>query len=118
MNSATFIRAIRRFVLESAVTSVETKLKRPPGRTPSKELMEAAKWYGNLPERDQRLLHGVFEMVAHDSVFGFLCVLDGVRGIETNEVQSSFELFYSNGDERILLNNAEGEQLHDILNLE
>ncbi|MDQ3816057.1 MAG: hypothetical protein M3362_00005 [Acidobacteriota bacterium] len=52
----------------------------------------------------------------HASVFGFFCVLDGVRTIEGLGEKGSLELYYVSGATRVLLNNVGKEDLHDIYN--
>jgi hypothetical protein len=50
------------------------------------------------------------------SVFGFLCVLDGVRAIEDDEIKGRLDLFYDKAGNQQLLNNPEEEYLHDLFN--
>jgi len=38
---------------------------------------------------------------AERAVFGFLCVLDGVRAIETGSEKGSLEIYYVNVDQRV-----------------
>jgi hypothetical protein len=49
------------------------------------------------------------------SVFGFFCVIDGVRAIEDGPDKGRLELSYVKDGVR-LLNPPEGEMLHDIFN--
>lgn len=51
--------------------------------------------------------------VADRAVFGFLCVLDGARVIESSSQKGRLELYYIK-DESILLNPPEGEVLHEL----
>ncbi len=47
------------------------------------------------------------------AVFGFLCVLDGVRSIEEGQDNGRLELVYHKG-KSVVLNPSEGEMLHDL----
>ena len=47
------------------------------------------------------------------AVFGFLCVIDGVRAIDDSEKKGALELRYVN-DGSVLLNAPDGEMLHDL----
>ena len=38
------------------------------------------------------------------AVFGFLCVLDGVRAIEDTEVKGQLKLYYEKENKSVLLN--------------
>jgi hypothetical protein len=49
------------------------------------------------------------------AIFGFLCVLDGVRAIEGARDKGRLVLFYDR-ESRVLLNNPDDEYLHDIYN--
>ncbi len=58
---------------------------------------------------------------ARGAVFGFFCVLDGVRAIEgpgSPGAKGSLELYYVSGSARELLNDSDKEYLHDIYNAE
>lgn len=53
---------------------------------------------------------------AEAAVFGFLCILDGVRVIESGPNQGELELYLVNGDKRVLLNDPHEEELHNLFN--
>ena len=72
-------------------------------------------WFNELATRDRQNVERVVEMAARPAVFGFLCVLDGVRTIENGPVKGQLDLRYRRGDELISLNDDHGEELHDLL---
>jgi len=53
---------------------------------------------------------------AKAAVFGFFCVLDGVRVVEDGEDKGEFELLFRKGEVATRLNDPEGELLHDLYN--
>jgi hypothetical protein len=59
-------------------------------------------------------LHRIIELSVDSSIFGFLCILDGVRALEYGAEKGCFELYYKKGDQRALLNDENKEFLHDI----
>ena len=58
---------------------------------------------------------GVIEHAVDSAVFGFFCVLDGVRVIEDDEVKGDFELRYIKGSTEALSGPAL-RMLHEIYN--
>jgi len=50
------------------------------------------------------------------AVFGFLCVIDGVRAMGEDGAVVDFELYCKKGDETVRLNPGQGEFLHDLYN--
>src|SRR5262245_10003875 len=106
-----FVEAIRTAVHESAISGTESSLLRPPGRRPAAGDVELSRWYRELSSEDRVHVNTVIQRSVHSSVFGFLCVLDGVRSIEA-ESQGRLELVYVKGNDRRVLN-SESEFLHD-----
>ena len=110
MKAEEFIATVKQVVHDSAVQSVCSTLESPPGRRPATRLTELSQWYHTLAPADRQRL----SEVVHSSIFGFLCVLDGVRAIENGADKGSLELAFTRGSERQLLNDPEHEFLHDI----
>ncbi len=71
-------------------------------------------WYVAQDEKTRAAIRQIADRVADATVFGFLCVLDGVRVVENRESKGSFELWYVNGSDRVLLNREDAEFLHDL----
>jgi len=114
-----FVKGIKIAVRDSAITGTLDSLGEPPGRHPSKEAQSISKWYNRLSKPDQKRIQLVVEMAVDSTLFGFFCVLDGVRVIEDGEHKGELELYYLNNSKslRTLLNDFnEGEFLHDLYN--
>jgi hypothetical protein len=111
MTPEQFATGLVQVVHDPSVTDTITRLERgPSGRRPPKRLVELSAWYQALPAADQDRLRKVVELAVHASLFGTLCVLDGVR---TLEASTDFALFAVQDGKRVQLNVAEAECLHD-----
>ena len=49
------------------------------------------------------------------AVFGFLCLLDGVRAIESTSTKGRLILTYEKEGQTVLLNSPDDEYLHNLL---
>ena len=111
MTPERFVTGLVQVVHEASVADTLTRLERgPSGRHPPKRLLELSAWYQALSAADQVRLRQVVELAVHASLFGTLCVLDGVR---TLEEPAEFELFAVQDAKRVQLNVPEAECLHD-----
>ncbi len=117
MDKREFVAAIRSEVLEEAIASVKSNLNAPPGRKPSERMIHLSTWYNNLDESNKNIVLEIVRESAETSVFGFFCVLDGVRSIESND-KGVFKLYHEKEHNAVLLNGEDQEYLHDILNEE
>lgn len=115
MNNVEFINSIKISVEESAVRSVSENLISPPGKSPLEELLNLSKWFNSLSIEDKEMAEKLVREAVHTSVFGFLCVLDGVRAIEDTYEKGKLLLYYEKNNERVLLNDPDEEYLHDLL---
>lgn len=116
MNKEEFIKLIKSEVSDSAVKSILDNLIDPPGRKPSPELLAQSKWYKSLPKEHKTVMHQTITEAVDEAVFGFLCVIDGVRSISSRGETNNLELYHANNTTKVLLNSEEGECLHDIYN--
>ena len=115
MDKQEFINSIKQVVLNDSIKSVELNLANPPGRVPDEKLVILSQWFNKLDNSDRdKVLHVVSEAV-HASVFGFLCVLDGIRVIEDGKDRGTLNLYYEKGEKMTLLNDPNDEYLHDML---
>jgi len=114
MKAEEFIAAVKQVVHDSAVQSIRSTLESPPGHRPARRLTELSQWYHTLSPPDRERVSEVVQRAVYSSIFGFLSVLDGVRAIEDAPDKGSFELAFTDGTERQLLNDPEQEFLHDI----
>jgi hypothetical protein len=114
MNNMEFVKVINTAVGESAVYGTLKNLENLPGKKPAEQLVILSSWYKQLSEDDKEMVVKVMKAVVNSSIFGFLAVLDGVRIVEDNPDKGQFELYYVNGGDRKLLNDANEDYLHDI----
>ncbi len=116
MNYKEFVDLIRQVVLDSVVPDMIEQLENPSGRCPSQHVIDQSRWFLGLTDDDKGRINEVIRDAAHSSVFGFLCVLDGVRAIEDDVLKGDFLLTYRKGGEEVRLNDPEVGMLHDVLN--
>lgn len=116
MDSETFIEILKSVVEESAISDTLKILEKPPGREPKESLVRMSHWFNNLTENDKIMVKEVLSEGFKLNMFGFLCLLDGVRLL--NDFHGKLELYYVQGNEKVLLNDSNKEYLHDIYNHE
>jgi len=73
-----------------------------------------SKWYLNLGTDERVIVDNLMRKISGDAVFGFLCVLDGVRAIEGKD-KGVLKLFYEKGNSKILLNDDHLPSLHEFI---
>ncbi|WP_192022179.1 hypothetical protein [Shewanella sp. WPAGA9] len=110
MDKIEFTKLIKEIVSQSAIEDTLENLNDPPGRKPDGQLLAQSEWFKSLNPSDQEMVRNVISEAVHESIFGFLCVLDGARSI--SEAGESNDLNLSHGG--VQLNEASGELLHDI----
>lgn len=113
MTGEDFVRAIERVVRDAAVSDSLEGLERPPGRRPDQAVVAQSDWYRSLDSQEQQLLKAVLQGAIDNAVFGFLCVLDGVRAVEDGPVKGDFVLNYLKGTSTPL-NGPDLPMLHDL----
>ena len=117
MKPSDFIDALKSEVRDAAASDTISQIRTPSGRRPPEAIRKLSSWFNQLPEADQQVVAEIAKMSASNAVFGFLCVLDGVRTIEDSEQRGEFELNYVQKDKvSARLNPLSGELLHDLFN--
>jgi hypothetical protein len=111
-----FVAVVKLRTSDAAVKGSLKTLERPPGRSPSERLLNLSRWYNQLSEEDRHMLGEAFREVAESAIFGFFCILDGVRVIEDTTDKGELELYFVKGSERTLLNDPHLEELHNVFN--
>lgn len=115
MTQEEFIAAIKLVVIQYSIDSVESNLIKPPGRQPQKKLLELSKWFANLNSEDKNIVREIVSESIETAVFGFLCVLDGVRTIEDGGEKGSLVLNFEKEGSITWLNNPNQNYLHELL---
>ena len=118
MNSEDFVSRIKEVIHDDVVSNLIHYLENPTGRKPHKSIIHLKEYLANLSENEKVMLQKVIAHATHSSIFGFLTVLDGVRVIENPSERGELKLYWEQGDEKVLLNNSEGQYLHDIYQAE
>jgi hypothetical protein len=114
MKKEEFINAIKQVVIEDSINSMESILVKPPGRSPQKKAIMLSEWFNRLDNQNIEFIKQVIRESIETGIFGFLCVLDGVRAIE-NEEKGNLLLYYKKNDTEVLLNDPNEDYLHDLL---
>lgn len=116
MDQEKFIRLIKKAVEQPAVDGVISNLRHPPGRQPNQSLVELSIWFNNQNEEDKDQIKNIVKMAVNHSIFGFLCVLDGVSSVReaSSDFDPSLKLTYTDSVSEIVLNDPNEEFLHDI----
>ena len=116
MSPETFIESIKQVVVNNSVDSIESNLLSPPGRQPHVKLVLMSNWLNHLEPKDREMVRQIITESVEMAVFGFLCVIDGVSAIEDNSSRGSLELYYTKDGQKKILNDPDGEYLHDLFN--
>ena len=115
MNPEAFIQALKLVVSDAARNGVLRNLEYPPGRQPAERLVRASQFYKSLSEGQQEQIAAIVEHAIHQAVFGFLCVIDGVRAIESGPDKGRLELRYIREGE-VILNAPSRPFLYELYN--
>jgi hypothetical protein len=104
MNTQTFVNGVRTAACEAAANGTLRIIERPPGRSPSGELISLSRWYNELNSDDREKLAKVVTLAANQATYSFLLILDGLLAIEPSGEKGSLELYYNDGKTRTQLN--------------
>jgi hypothetical protein len=113
MEAKFFVDALKDVCRDAAVQDCIATYVSPPGRRPNAELVELSTWYNALSKNDQAMVMRAMKDAADGTLFGVLCVLDGVRSIENTDTKTSFRLIAQSGDEENILCPSTVD-LHDL----
>lgn len=118
MDQTQFVNALRSEAADAGVEDVLSQWTRPSGRFPSDERRKRSEWFAALGEEDQAMIRLMVEDAARASLFGALCILDGVRSIGLESSRLELRLVRSDGDAKLLASNGFEEPilaLHELL---
>lgn len=111
-----FVNAVQLAVCNGTAEAVFKLAAAPVGRGVKQEQRELANWIAGLSETDKIRIISLINEGVNASLFGVLCVLDGVRQIEGKGEKGKLELRYIGPDgSETKLNAEQGEYLHDCL---
>ncbi len=92
MTPKEFVVALKSECRDSAVAGCLGDLQLPPGRKPAPELVKLSEWYLSLSTDGQENVAAAMRQAADATLFGVLCVIDGVRAVEPVGAKSQFVL--------------------------
>jgi hypothetical protein len=116
MNREEFVQVVKKRTSDSAIEGTIKQLTAPSGREPSQKSLRLSEWYNRLDEKNKTTLKEALGAAAESAIFGFFCILDGVRAIENTLDKGDLELYFRKGNQRILLNDPHQEELHNLFN--
>jgi hypothetical protein len=111
-----FVDAVRIQTSDAAVAGAIQQMEKPSGRRPREADVRLSGWYQGLSSSDRENLQEALKNAAESAIFGFFCILDGVRVFEYGRDKGDLELIYKKGDLRVLLNDPQKEELHNLYN--
>jgi hypothetical protein len=113
MEPVDFVRALSKSCRDSAVSGCTKILESPPGRNPDPSLSQLSEWFNSLSDSDRENVIRIMDLAADSTLFGVLCVLDGVRPVESTTEKSEFILSSVRAGITSTISPSK-EQLHDI----
>lgn len=116
MNTESFVKKVKNSQRISTKDALIRLLEAPPGRKPRKSLVQLSIWYNQLSEDDKKNLEKVILETIDSTLFGFFCILDHVGFIEDDPEKTKFELYGINKGKKILINDPNQEEMHNIYN--
>ncbi|WP_423738031.1 hypothetical protein [Chitinophaga caseinilytica] len=116
MNAEQFVAIVKMVVGRPAAIESTSELDYISKHNPDME--KAAVFYNGLGENEKAFVKDIVQEAVHSTLFGFFCVLDGVRAIEGGSEKGRLELWYKNdhNGKSVLLNDGDNEFLHDLFN--
>jgi hypothetical protein len=105
-----FVDTVKKVVHQQTVKDMVDNLIDAP-----EHLLKYKEFYASLSEDNKSLLRELLNEASEMTLFGMLCVIDGVRAIENSPDKGTLELWYRNGEENYLINDIEEEFLHDLI---
>lgn len=116
MTAEEFVKVLKIQTSDAAIKGTISTLQHPPGRKPHERLVRLSNWYSQLNDSDRQMLRAAIKEAAESATFGFFCVLDGVRVIESTPDKGELELYFVKDMERTLINDPKAEELHNLYN--
>jgi len=117
MTPSEFVDALKTECADAAVSDCVRLFQSPPGRKPAQALVNLSNWYRGLDPADQANVVAALREAADATLFGVLCVIDGVRVVEDQPARSEFRLTATRNGSTFVISPGP-EYLHDILRAE
>jgi hypothetical protein len=105
------VAALRQIVVDASVQDEIAGLRSPPGGSAWPNDGRRSEWFNSLSSEDQGMVAEIVRSSIFAAVFGFCCVLDGVRAFD--DAHGSPVLTYvSPTGGQLVLNAPQGPELH------
>ncbi|WP_316812828.1 hypothetical protein [Pedobacter heparinus] len=120
MNQDEFIKILKRDVTKSGTNDVIKNLIAPVGRKSSEKLLKMSEFYNSMDDANKKIINEIIYEAIDTGIFGFLCLIDGVRSVNMNGEENHLKLTFINDNtgKETVLNNPNQDFLHDIYNAE
>jgi hypothetical protein len=116
MKAVEFVDAVRKVAVDGATASAISVIRRPPGRSPSLDLVGVSDWYKGLSGEDKVMLERALGICSQHSVAAVLEVLDGAVKVDVGASSDNyFELRYVRAGSSDVLCGPRGAVLHELL---
>jgi hypothetical protein len=117
MTPAFFVDALKQSCRDDAVEDCVAAFESPPGRRPREQLVTISRWFNGLSSADRQMVAAAMREASDATLFGVLCIIDGVRVIESETEKSEFKLTAIRGGTESQLSPSD-TYLHDLLRTE
>lgn len=113
MKNKEFIDLIKYVVRDAAIENTLGNLKQA-SKSSSDFEKSRTKWFSELSMLEKKHIESIVKDAVDESLFGLLCVIDGVRVIEDDEVKGELILTYEKSGISFVLNDPSDIYLHDL----
>lgn len=107
-----FVEALATHCRDSAVSDCISSYESPPGRRPAARLVRLSQWFNGLSSEERKMVVEVMSDAAQATLFGVLCVFDGVRTID--DMGHAFSVVSELGGVERRVSSSTND-LHDLL---
>jgi hypothetical protein len=116
MTAEEFVRVAKLQACDGAIDATISSLGSDGDKGSSPTEREDSTWYRSLNAEHRSIVNDLIAETAHQAVFSFLALVDGVASLGDGKLPGRLELFYKTGDQRSLLNDGRKEELHNLFN--
>lgn len=114
MKKEDFVKNIIKYLRVGTFQNIIDNLNDPPGRCPTEKSIVLSEYYKKMNEYDKSNIDKIIMDSVDEAIFGFLCILDGVRPLVENEKYGVLSLRYLQNDDIYYLNDLNDVMLHDL----
>jgi len=117
MNPEEFVSAIKLVVEKAGNSDMMSNLIEFPNNINNEKKKILSHWFNTLNAEGKEYVEQIVAESISTAIFGFFCVLDGVRVIEKGYEKGDLKLYYVKGQESVLITDPGNSGcLHDLYN--